>query len=188
MKQSSLSTATKYRWITWLAIPEKILLVTLLVAPVCALATELNGQYPPLYFDGTDIENACQPSELKKLREAVLELTAGRAPDDVWRLISTLLCASKNNTQAERMIKLHLPKKIRSSFFGSGDEEKTARLVTPSSLDLMADREAWAARVDGYGRTDMSLSYRSNAACINGIDLQFNGQGWLIVGVDGACD
>jgi len=188
MKRALISTATKCHWITWLGIPEKILLVILLVASVCASATELNNQYPRLHMDETDYENACHPSELERLRLEVLELAAGRAPEDVWQLISTLLCTSLNNAKIERMLKAHLPKKIRFDFYGTGDSAKTVKLITPNVLDLMVKRKAWNARIDGYGRADMHLSYWSDEACMGGLDFQFNGQSWLIVGTGGACD
>lgn len=164
------------------------LLLLCVVAPYESVAApDKARRLPALTIQSEVYQNACAPSELRKLRKSLSsEKVAEEA--QVWKAIEVLLCAPRTKS-TQRYIASILANKIRDSAEGTAQDSDFAVIKPSPELagSLLANRSAWDASIS-LDVDHVTLSYHSDEACMNSRTLRFIKPTWRISEIGNACD
>ena len=137
----------------------------------------------PLLVHGETYPNACEDSQLSKLRQETFEVAGELNPHGAWRVIKTILCGT--DRARERLLGTNFPELIAVKNASTGDTEETKTLVDRGAVSFPIN--AWGASVSRWP-DDLTLSYQPNEACIQSFGARFTGKDWLVVSSGETCD
>ena len=144
-------------------------------------------KYEDLSVYGEVLPNACTPMAKKKQR-AALDAAKVSAPDQAWKVITTLLCA-ENSASQQRYVQSILANKVHSNEEATGSEPEITTLKPSRELanSLLASGRAWDAKLEMRGDA-FTLNYYSDEASIKGLTIKLVNAKWTVIAIDGATD
>ncbi len=165
-----------------------LLALLLMTAPaVCAAADKTAQRYPRINVHGYTYENTCSPTGRRQLS---MQLSAKKIVDraQLWKVIDVLLCGDRTLAN-KRYIVSSMESTVGDSNEGTGQDPYFD--VMPRSMEsaesLLAARGAWDATID-LDSGVVSVTYRSNEACMTSRKLRHANGRWHIFKVGEACD
>lgn len=171
-------------------IVEKLIGAALLSAVLLVSAPFVHAQtqrHPALVMHGDSYANACDDTELTALKQQ-LPKTPVQSPENLWRVIETVLCAPAEKG-SRAYIARQLSSKVKQNFAGNS-ELKNSSLPFPDNdiaAEIMAAQRAWNANLR-VEENKVVLQYFTDEACVIGIGLAFVKSVWVISEVSDACD
>lgn len=159
--------------------------VWLLAATLFSLAAEAAaGVCEPLMIHGTAATCACSKSGWAALDAQLKALPDIEAAPELASLLHTFLCRSGDRANASLL--RSMPKLVATSAWATGDEETTVGRLPRREVTTRGG-SAWDASVSKDGGR-VVLSYAPDEACVAGASFIHKPGGWLLVGIDDACD
>lgn len=138
----------------------------------------------PLMIQGNPAACACSSEGWAALEAQLKTLPEIAAPQELRGLIRTFLCRS--GARASATLHRSMPKLIARSTWETGESKAAVSRLPRGELGPLAGR-AWDASLSGDG-AQLQLSYAPNEACVASASFAYRAAGWLLVGVDDACD
>jgi hypothetical protein len=150
-----------------------------------ALAGKVPADVSSFYQQDQILQNACKPSELRRLQHEVHATAKGKRPEAAWRLTRHMLCG--DDAKSHRYVLAHSRKVIldRDSSGAEGDNAAETRL--PASAIKLVRMKAWDATIDGGGG-NIHVMFNDGGVCVAGFDLEESRGKWWLVSTGGACD
>lgn len=139
----------------------------------------LNG----MHGDGP-YQAACSASGLQILKQTISDLTSKKEFDGAWQVVHTMLCGK--GRKAEQFMMQHMPKRIASTDYQTGDMHEVKGYIKRSPTVLLK-QQAWGVDAQRDGEF-IRVSYLPNEACAGSFVLRSSGESWLLLAIGGACD
>jgi hypothetical protein len=147
--------------------------------------TSVSAVLPPAepiknFHTGEDLEPACNPGELARLKAASDRLAQANNPQGAWGIANAMLCGSRAPTE-------HMPRLVSMEQYGvNEDPGPTFTLIDRKQITPLRGL-AYGASVEASG-DDLSYNYNTAGVCVGGFTLRLVAGQWLLVRMGEACD
>lgn len=155
----------------------------LLALLLCVYATQA-GACEPLLIQGDKTECACSQNGWAGLESQLGKLPGVASPQELSSLVRGFLCDS--GPRSTRALHRSTPQLIASQVWGKRQDSTPQRRLRRSEIAPRAG-QAWDASVKKDDERVL-LTFAPNAACVTGVAFVHQTSGWLLVGVEDACD